>query len=98
MGNKRNITIIKELAETFKPKHRGIIDAGEVSYVRNVIKFENFKTELDLRNLRDMVVMYFSLKEEREELKAHQIFDLMDTMSAIVGVIDGELYNRGYEV
>lgn len=93
--------------EPFNFQNRGWINRSE----KTIIK-ENFKiaerTDVDLQNLRDFVVMFYSSKVKEEiafndslkekDRKSIDTFELMDRMSAIVAVIDEEKFNRGLEV
>lgn len=47
---------------------------------------------LQLRNLRDMVVMYYTIREK------YMNIDTMDKTSAITAVIDNKIFNLGAEV
>lgn len=92
---KTNFQMMMKLKNWY-PKQRSIISNSEVNFVRDILKVEK-RTIIELRNLRDFVVLwnnrkgvdYENFEQERKEL---------DKMSAICGVIDGELWNRGQEV
>lgn len=90
---------IRTLNSKFQPAHRGWSSAEEIELIKEILELDSMNTELELRNMRDMVVMLYDLKEKNvpeDDYKTQ--FELMDKMSAIVGVIDRELWKRGYEV
>ena len=75
--------------EGFKPKHFGVLSGEEVTIIKNHFQLAQ-KNDTELQNLRDFVVLFYSRKELTMEES--------DIMSAIVGVIDQEKFNRGLEV
>lgn len=93
-----NAKIMSTIDKAFTPKHRGFLSSEEVTLVKNIIRFENFKTEDDLRNLRDTAIMYYTIKEMENDTDASKVIEIMDKMSGIICVIDGELWHRGYNV
>lgn len=93
-----NARIMRAIDTAFTPKHRGILSGEEVALITSLIKFDNFKTEDDLRNLRDCAVMYYTIKEMENDTDASKVIELTDKMSGIVCVIDKEIWKRGYEV
>ena len=97
---KTYFTRIREVYETLEPKHRGISTAEEVKLIKNTLGLQFLKTELEFRNMRDMAVMLYDIEsreyEEQEDFKG--LMKLTDKMSAVTGVIDNELWNRGYAV
>lgn len=84
---KTNFTMLREFSD-FKPKNFGFLDRNEVERIRNQFQIAE-RSDLDLQNLRDFVVLYYSKKRDIENA---------DIMSGIVGVIDQEKVNRGLEV
>ena len=88
MITKSNYYMLKNL--NFKPKGFGILDGKEVEYLRKHFQIDE-RSNVDLQNLRDFVVMYF-------EDKTRNSMEQYDIMSGIVGVIDEEKYSRGLEV
>lgn len=77
----------------WKPKHFGFLLADEVKYLKDVFEIAD-RTDNELQNLRDFVVMYYSLKFYTDKNKLSN----NDVMSAICGVIDGEKMERGMEI
>ena len=78
----------------WKPRHFGFLLADEVKYLKDTFKISD-RTDVELQNLRDFVVMYYSLKFYTD--KKGKISN-NDIMSAICGVIDGEKMERGMSV
>lgn len=94
--------------ESFKFQKWGFINKNETEIVKKNFKIEE-RTDIELQNLRDFVVMYYTMKEkediafndslkEKDRKLDNTLFELMDKMSAIVAVIDEEKFNRGLEV
>ena len=57
MITKTNFHMLREL--NFNPKNFGILAWDEVDYLRDHFQLEE-RSDVDLQNLRDFVVMYFS--------------------------------------
>lgn len=94
--------------EPFKFQKWGFINKNETEIVKKNFKIEE-RTDIELQNLRDFVVMYYTMKEkediafndslkEKDKNLDNTLFELMDKMSAIVAVIDEEKFKRGLEV
>lgn len=94
--------------EPFKFRKWGFINKNETEIVKKNFKIEE-RTDIELQNLRDFVVMYYTMKEkediafndslkEKDKNLDNTLFELMDKMSAIVAVIDEEKFKRGLEV
>lgn len=90
MVTKTNYHMLREFDKEFKPKRFGILSGEEVKKVMDFFQIKE-RTNIDLQNLRDMVVMYYALKKDKT-------MDQSDVMSGIVCVIDNEKWNRGMEV
>jgi len=88
-----------ELELTFEPKERDIIDAEEIDFVKSVLELDGMG-ELELRNMRDMVVLIMNkaVDEAIVTNDSAEAMALMDMQSAVVGVIDHELSSKGFEV
>ena len=91
---KTNAMMIKELAKEFNPETYGILSGSEANAIREKLELSG-RDILDLRNLRDMVVIWFTAYGERLEPDAMR---RMDKLSGITAVIDGEIWNKGGEV
>lgn len=94
--------------ESFKFRKWGFINKNETEIVKKNFKIEE-RTDIELQNLRDFVVMYYTMKEkediafndslkEKDKNLDNTLFELMNKMSAIVAVIDEEKFKRGLEV
>jgi len=82
----------------YNPEHFGICNGDEVRQIEDHFKL-NERSDVELQNLRDFVVLYYS--EQTHKLREENNDDFMkvcDTMSAITGVIDEHKWNRGMEV
>ena len=91
MITKTNFHMLREFK--MKPKHFGVLNSDEVKQIRNHFQIEE-RTNIDLQNFRDFVVMYYSriTNDDIVDMERH------DLMSGITGVIDDEKWNRGMEV
>ena len=86
---KTNFTLVKELDEKYVPQTRGFVNAQEVNLIKETLELEN-ATELELRNMRDFVVIYLGHKDDKRET--------WDKMSTITHVIDTILFDKGCAV
>lgn len=90
-----NFQMLCQLNKVYTPEHRGYATGDEVKLIRNTLCIEEMDV-LQLRNLRDFVVLYYSSEEDdrnNEQFRLNR-----DKMSAIVSVIDMQLLNLGAEV
>lgn len=85
---KSNFQMIREFKD-FKPQSFGSITSEEMDKIKNHFAITE-RSNVELQNLRDFVVMYYS--ETTKSLTDS------DVMSGIVGVIDLEKANRRMEV
>lgn len=92
MIEKSNFQMIKDFGD-FKPEKFGLLKPNEVVKIKRHFQIDE-RTDMELQNLRDFVVLFFSNLHTREE----DHIGYLDIMSAIVGVIDDEKINRGMEV
>ena len=92
---KSNYQMIMEIKD-WKPVRHYIISDGEVNHIKEVFCIED-RTDTELQNLRDFVVMYYGMEADRHH-DHEEIFDIMDKMSAITYVIDNEKFIRELEV
>ena len=81
-----NFQMLKELNQKYNPETEGIVGREEQKLIKETLCLAEMDI-LALRNLRDFTVMFYSKKD-----------DCHDKMSAIVYVIDREIFNRGGEV
>lgn len=89
---KSNYQMLLSIKE-WKPKHFGFLSVDEIKYLKDVFKIAD-RTDNELQNLRDFVVMYYTLKHYEKPITRTN----GDVMSAICGVIDGEKMERGMEI
>lgn len=87
-----NFQNLRELLKSYIPKTFGIATVEEYSLIKSRLQLEVMEI-IDLRNLRDFVVLFFSRKNEDKLDMAD-----MNRMSAITAVIDKEIIERGGEV
>ena len=77
-----NFQMIKELLLLYNPEEEGVVSREEQKLIKETLRLAEMDI-LALRNLRDFVVLF---------VKDH------DKMSAIVYIIDTEIFDRGGEV
>ena len=87
---KTNFQMIRELNKIYNPKEKGIVLNEEIILIKKTLHLEEMDI-LQLRNLRDFVVLYLSNFENDRT-------SLTDKISAITAVIDNEIFNKGGEV
>lgn len=92
-----NAQMVQRLMDDFEPRNRGIICPDEVVRVERILNIKDRKNITDLRNLRDTVVMWFSIHNEGIN-DMNKIMVNMDKLSAITYVIDEAIWNLGGEV
>ena len=82
-----DFVLLKRLAEVYRPATRGFVSGPEAELIRNYLEID-CRTVLQLRNLRNIVVMMLG-----------PLFkDDFDKVSAITHIVDMELFDRGEEV
>ena len=69
---------------------RGIVSMKEIYLINEKLHLDEMSI-LDLRNLRDFIVLFFTMKDDVD-------MEVMDKMSAYVSVIDNKIFNLGGEV
>lgn len=84
-----NLQNLRKLLEHYMPKTFGIITVEEYLLITSILRLEGMEVT-DLRNLRDVVVSFFS-RENGDKL---DMVD-MDRLSAITAVIDEEIIKKG---
>ena len=84
----------------YSPESTIFTSGEEMERVREELGLAEMQTELELRNMRDMTVMFYDGKIDRalEHNDSHGYRKLMSAMQSITAVIDNELWNRGYSV
>ena len=86
----------------FHPKQFGVCTAEEVQKIEEHFKIKE-RSDIELQNLRDFVVVYFSMKTREARRSDNAVIPgsydyMMDTVSAITAVIDEHKWRRGMEV
>jgi len=87
MTTKTDFHAIQELREKYAPKVRGIVSGEEAKAIYEVLEIDK-RNNIELQNIRDMVVMQAVDKSA----------EYLDAMSAIICVIDYEKFKRGLGV
>lgn len=87
-----NFQNLRELLKSYTPKTFGVATVEECNLIRGSLQLEEMEI-IDLRNLRDFAVLFFSRKNEEKPDRVD-----MDRMSAITAVIDKEIIKKGGEV
>lgn len=83
--------MIKELDEKYEPEQRGVVIMKEIHKINKALCLDDMN-DFALRNLRDMVVMFYNLKIAEGDIVPTEE---MDKMSAITTVIDNKIMCYG---
>ena len=83
-----NSQMLRELLKEYHPKERGILYPEEYTIINETLHINEMDI-LQLRNLRDLTVLYLGKSEKAED---------WDRMSAITHCIDLRIFNLGGEV
>ena len=103
MTTKTDFHAIQELGEKYAPKVRGIVSGEEAKAIYEVLEIDK-RNNIELQNIRDMVVMFDKSRDQylEDKKKGAQAVDksaeYLDAMSAIICVIDYEKFKRGLGV
>lgn len=87
-----NFQDIKSLLAMYRPAMRGFMTDGERVLIRQALHLDR-RDILDLRNLRDFVIVFFDKDREKAEF-----WENMDKMSAITAMIDQKIWELGGEI
>lgn len=90
-----NVQMIRELNEKYNPIQRGIVHMSEIYMINHELELDK-RDILDLRNLRDTVVLFLNALINEDNFKEMMI--MSDKISAITCVIDQKIFNLGGEV
>jgi hypothetical protein len=82
---KTNFQMLRELLESYHPEQHGIMSWSEHQLIHDTLHVGEMDI-LQLRNLRDFVVLYLDRDADRED---------WDCMSAITHVIDSKISYLG---
>ena len=88
-----NYLMLREFVPGFSPKNHGILLQNEIEEIETALHIKD-RNLMSLQNLRDFVVMYFDILEEKSDDRRKT----MDIMSGIVSVIDGAKISLGGDV
>lgn len=83
--------MIMELDEVYTPETKRVVNIKEIHLINEKLCLDNMD-ELQLQNLRDMVVMWYSSKIDSFD-DFNLKLDIMDKLSAITNVIDLVIQN-----
>lgn len=99
MTTRTNYMSLMALDEVYKPAKEGFVSKAEAELIKKELELEQ-RTEIELNDIRDMTVLFFSVKSdaEREKNNVDGWREIRDKTSAIVCVIDTEKMNRGCEI
>lgn len=89
-----NFQMVIQLDKKYIPERKGYANGEEVKLIRNTLCITEMDV-LQLRNLRDFVVLYYSQESDKNN---DRFWTDRDKMSSIVSVIDLQLLNLGEEV
>lgn len=95
---KTNFQMIMDIRD-YCPEHEGITSMREIKMLNKHFDLDKM-SQLDLQNLRDMVVLVYSnwMQNERSKGEMDKFFKLSDAMQSITCVIDHFKMNVGGEV
>ena len=68
-------------------------DMKDIRKVEKALGLCDMETEMELRNMRDMVVLFYAFK-----MKSETVTQDMFNLQSITAVIDNQLHARGYAV
>ena len=93
---KTNFKMLRELEDEYsKLEHtRGVVTMKEIYLINNKLCLDEMD-ELQLRNLRDFIVLYFRSNDDEPFDK---YFEKIDKVSAFTSVIENKLFNMGCQV
>lgn len=98
MTNNTNFHNLKELLEVYEPESRGVMTDEEYQLIEEKLEIKSMEV-MELRNLRDFVVLYLSRHpNEGNLMNDYLIGKMVDKASAITAVIDKALFDKGVEV
>lgn len=94
-----NYQMMNELNNEYTPKQRGIVSMSEIYKINEALELDK-RDVLDLRNLRDFAVYYWStiINALMEVKDTENALAIMDKQSAILTVIDQKIANKGGEI
>lgn len=109
MMTKPDAAMLAELKQVFTPKNFGILLDSEAKLIRMTLCLDD-RNEIELQNIRDMAVMYFSadaditasldpnLTDDEKQALVNKNLTAMDRLSAVTAAIDGVRFERGFAI
>lgn len=95
MASRTDYQCLVALDKKYTPAQRGILSKTESDLIKKELEL-NSRTIIELNNIRDMSVMFFSIQvNAHEQDNPPRTMECMDKMSAITHVIDLVLMDRG---
>lgn len=73
---------------------RGVVTMKEIYLINSELELDG-RSEVELRNLRDFIVLWFNMEIN---CNMDNALKLMDQLSAYTSVIDNKLFNMGCEI
>lgn len=96
-----NFQMLRQLEKSgFSPKESGVLYAGEVKQIEDALAVNERSSIIDLRNLRDFVVMFYGRKADEADhnYNHEEKMKAMDKLSGVTSVIDRRIFYLGGEV
>jgi len=83
----------------YNPPNRGFCTSEDMNMIVDHFHLKE-RSDVELQNLRDFVVLFYSEREDRahDKKEMDEYMQLIDEMSALTGVIDFVKAERGLEV
>lgn len=95
MASRTDYQCLVALDKKYTPAQRGILSKEEADLIQKELEL-NTRTVIELNNIRDMSVMFFTIQaNSNEQDNPSRTMECMDKMSAITHVIDMVLMRRG---
>ena len=73
---------------------KGVVTMKEIYLINSELELDG-RSEVELRNLRDFIVLWFNMEIN---CNMDNALKLMDQLSAYTSVIDNKLFNMGCEI
>ena len=95
MASRTDYQCLVALDKKYTPAQRGILSQEEAELIKKELEL-NSRTIIELNNIRDMSVMFFTIQANSSEQDIpSRTMECLDKMSAVTHVIDMALLNRG---
>lgn len=93
---KTNYQMLIDLYEVYQPEQEGVVTMKEIYLINEKLHLDEMDG-LQLRNLRDFVVLFWEMERANSDSREEKL-QARDKMSAVTSVIDNKLWNIGAEV